>query len=701
MEARKGPILMGFAGLTLMLFGPALSSGDHIIASPEYNDILPYFAPFHTFLRQTLLAGEWPFRVPAILAGMPTAMAAQDGLFYPLNWLTLFIDSHRAMDVQTALHFFIALCAASHAARRLGFSRASATGVALMWALSGAMVGRLSEGHLTVYQALAWYPLFWQGCYMVALSPAPAPRDRQALLAGGGVLGLIGAPQVWTVALITGGLAALSALWRPPTSKSDPDSPPLSSRSLWRQRLLSIGRVVGGIALGLAISAPAWAPVAEVAGETARARLAPEFEIWEMDYPPIEFLTLLVPSLLKDQSNENRITIGAAGFLLALMGWGLARNRAMRNRLIALTAITLLFCLGTRGGLQSLLTTLFPPFEWVAGGTRFAFALTWLLCLSAGLGLEALGALSWRRPMRWRNPVPLRWAICACLLLELLVVQRFGFVLCPVDRASPLPDAVAMRLAQGAPIGRTLNLAPELRNASLTLGYEDVNGYAANLPARFVEMAAWSTGLEPRASHLAHYNRPTETFCRLFAVQFLIAHADPAHPPDPARWTPLWEDRGLGVWETTRPFPRVTALAAAGDDGLEAALFRDLTPWESEQTGAIVWQEKANSRMSWDFPKMDAPAWLVAHETWSGGWRAWVDGRRAPVHRVWHGLCAIALPPNARQVELIYRPRTFLPALLISALTLMLLGAGWTCGRWRRRPSTVQASGGPVPERGL
>jgi uncharacterized membrane protein YfhO len=75
---------------------------------------------------------------------------------------------------------------------------------------------------------------------------------------------------------------------------------------------------------------------------------------------------------------------------------------------------------------------------------------------------------------------------------------------------------------------------------------------------------------------------------------------------------------------------------------------------------------------------------LVLGETWAPGWRAWVDGRPAPVLRANVIHRAVKLPPGHHRVEFRYLPAAFrlglygTAAALAAVLTLAAARLGRT-----------------------
>lgn len=89
--------------------------------------------------------------------------------------------------------------------------------------------------------------------------------------------------------------------------------------------------------------------------------------------------------------------------------------------------------------------------------------------------------------------------------------------------------------------------------------------------------------------------------------------------------------------------------------------------------------------------EVDSAGLLVVNEAWRTGWRARVDGRPVPVHRVGGAVLGVVVPEGARDVRLFYRPdawilgqRLFLVglALVLGLAALALRGRDRAWG-WR------------------
>jgi hypothetical protein len=73
----------------------------------------------------------------------------------------------------------------------------------------------------------------------------------------------------------------------------------------------------------------------------------------------------------------------------------------------------------------------------------------------------------------------------------------------------------------------------------------------------------------------------------------------------------------------------------------------------------------------------DAPTILVLSENHYPGWRAYIDGRNVEVLRVDYELRGVVLPAGAHEISFVYRPKSVMIGLLISAITITVLGLWW------------------------
>jgi hypothetical protein len=107
-------------------------------------------------------------------------------------------------------------------------------------------------------------------------------------------------------------------------------------------------------------------------------------------------------------------------------------------------------------------------------------------------------------------------------------------------------------------------------------------------------------------------------------------------------------------------------------------------------------------RIDLDVEAGDASLVVVA-QTFYHRWRAFIDGRTAPLLRANYAFQAIEVPPGKHQIRLAYRDSAFAAGAVFSGLTLVACLAGWMLsGPARQKPggSPERAKAGPTTEPG-
>lgn len=128
--------------------------------------------------------------------------------------------------------------------------------------------------------------------------------------------------------------------------------------------------------------------------------------------------------------------------------------------------------------------------------------------------------------------------------------------------------------------------------------------------------------------------------------------------------------------------PRAVALVdPAAAERLDPALLR--SGEETYEPPQVVIHERRPTRMRVEAAAREASI-LVFSEIDYPGWRVFVDGREADLLRVDYHLRGVALPAGTHQVEMAYRPRSFLFGAIVSAATAVAMLGLLLAGR---RPS--------------
>jgi hypothetical protein len=93
--------------------------------------------------------------------------------------------------------------------------------------------------------------------------------------------------------------------------------------------------------------------------------------------------------------------------------------------------------------------------------------------------------------------------------------------------------------------------------------------------------------------------------------------------------------------------------------------------------------------------ELAAPGLVVAVDAWDPGWRAWVDGRPAPLLRANGAFRAVAVPQGRHVVEMRYRPWPVVVGLGLSAVGLAALVGGALLRRRLTPASSTSSAGSP------
>jgi hypothetical protein len=294
-------------------------------------------------------------------------------------------------------------------------------------------------------------------------------------------------------------------------------------------------------------------------------------------------------------------------------------------------------------------------------------------------------------------------AACALFLLA-IVAQRVIEVgdLYPTLPAKAFypPIAVFGKLPKsGEPfriVGQMFELIP---NSATLYGLEDVRGYQALRLKRWKEtLAIWSI---EQGVWWARVEDLTAPFLSLLNVRYALQPwTVKTIPPG---WRKIAEQPGTNLLESDHALGRafVPRLVRVGYPNAlsEMSLARDFSQvaWIDAQT--TVPREEVNgpgrARVEQSArgvlrirASMDGGGWVVISETAWKGWRAFVDGKRAPLRYADHTLLAVYVPQGEHNIRLVYLPQAFVLGAWVSGVTMFVLLLGYAVarllGRFRR-----------------
>ena len=289
------------------------------------------------------------------------------------------------------------------------------------------------------------------------------------------------------------------------------------------------------------------------------------------------------------------------------------------------------------------------------------------------------------------------WLLVACSAAELLVHHRPANPAVPARLFYPETPAVAFLRERADPWYRIAGIGPPLRPSLATVyGLADPRTSNPAKPADVAHALVRINRFPYRATD--GFVNPRDPLYQLLGVRHLMTPPGQRIPG----MKEVWQDRTARIYEVQRPLPRLFLPRAAftcppgvswSDCTRRIGNFRRraaLLPEASLPSGTDgeTWQAAAPRGGRLDLREIH-PAWiragvdpaeprLLASSIYQdGGWVLLVDGEPRATLPANGPFLAAWLQPGDQDVELIHRPRGFLPGMGIAALALALWVALW------------------------
>lgn len=536
---------LALAACVLAAFAPALL-GPRVFFE---RDVLAYWYPHMTVLRQALAERSWPLWNPWVGFGAPFLADGSFQLAYPPTWLALLLPLAVQFKLIAVGHCLLAAAGACALARGLGLGWRGAAAAGGAYGLSGPLLSAINLFHH--YAGAAWMPwLLWA---LVALlqRPGKASALRLGVLGGVQVLAASG-----DLLLCAGLLGLLLAAWQ--LARSRPNA---RTGTATAAALLLAG------SLALAIGAVQWLPTAERAVSGFRARQdARTSTYWSLH--PASLVDLAVPRLVVDLPLAPRwrerlfegrepllscLYLGVVALGLAVLALALGPGPAAPAA--AGLAFFLAASLGRHTPLYDVLLAV-PGFGLLRYPQKFLLPAALCLALLAGAGAHAWGC-EWSGAQRRR--ARLAAASLAVLAVALVLPWWRGQQLHVALLGSPADapgaaHAVALKLARSSAL---LLLAAGLVWSRSQRPLAPRRGLNAALIAGALDLVAVAHGtLELAPARLAAH-RPAvlgragvQPGARVYAAAESPACLVLAGPP--RGWSPQWR-AALAFQDALRP----------------------------------------------------------------------------------------------------------------------------------------------------
>jgi hypothetical protein len=388
------------------------------------RDTALWVLPARWFVRQSLLAGEFPSWNPYQGLGFPVLADPQYGLFYPPNWLYLLapesVVAHLA-SWMSLLHLAWGGLGMVLLARRMGVEPFGAAVAGVCWSLSGHVTSAWSVGQLLL--ADAWIPWVARGFLLLARR-----EGRWPLLSAVWPLAmslLLGEVFVSAMAMIFAAVVVSGA-----------GVPRAEIRTV-----VAVGaRAAAAWLVAMLIAAPSWLPPLQMLGATERAQAFSRESAELFSHHPFRLIEMITPGALGDPTGAfpagQWIGESAAGgaplffssylgvIAVALMVLSLRRER-LRLVLIAWAGLALFIAFGKFAPVHEVWRRILFPFAHMHSPEKYVVLVVAPVSLLAGFGAARLMMLERRdfRRVAYAAGILVMWSVAAGSILPPVLVR--------------------------------------------------------------------------------------------------------------------------------------------------------------------------------------------------------------------------------------------------------------------------------------
>ncbi len=378
--------------VALILLWPVMRHPGWWLWTPraEHSDLAVTHWPNAHFTRWALWAdGGFPLWRPTIMSGTPFAANPLAGLYYPPNWILLFLPwlpLELGFNLSALVHLWLA-GAAMYALLRRGFDTGvwGALVASVIYEASPKLLAHLGAGHVGWVQAWGWLPLVML-CVMQLLKKIEGQEGegieaRKFTIYVGVALAMQFCADVRMTAYTLVAVMAFVVLrllrW---VGKGRED------RDVG---LCNLQFVIFSLLIFLGLSACQWLPAVALLSETTRALMTlRDAALWSL---PWKYLAGL---LLANHGGFHEWTtyVGVGALMLAGVGagsvWRRRGERWLLAWLVGLLAGAAWFSLGENGGLFQLLWRFVPGLGLLRVPPRAWVLVVFAVAVLAGLGVE-------------------------------------------------------------------------------------------------------------------------------------------------------------------------------------------------------------------------------------------------------------------------------------------------------------------------
>ena len=371
--------------LTIIFFGKIIFSSRNVVLSSPICDIRTEFFACRYFGFRNLAQGILPLWNPYIFSGTPFMAGLESALFYPFNFLYLFLPTHLAINYTIILHIFLSGVFFYYFICYFGVERFPSFISSLVYMFAATQVCHIYAGHLTVLSTIIWIPLL----FLFLEKYFREDRFLYIILAGI-VLALQILAGYIQVTFYTAIALLLYFLFRTL----------ILYREKKRAKLLvrySLAFIVL-VASGLLLSALQLMPTLELVQHSIR-HPAPYAFCTSFSFPPENLITLFTPEIFGNNVQfpywgrcyfwEMWAYIGILPLILVLLAITLKKNK-YTIFFTGLTILSIVLALGRYTPLFKFLYSYVPGFNLFRGNSKFIFLTTFSLATLSAFGIQSL-----------------------------------------------------------------------------------------------------------------------------------------------------------------------------------------------------------------------------------------------------------------------------------------------------------------------
>ncbi len=346
------------------------------------GDISRQYYPWYSILYEHLHSLRLPFWINEMGGGYPLLAQGEIGVFYPLNWLLIFLFSKDVgFRLFLPIHFGIASIGSYYFGKTLKLSKSAALFAAITYVYSFFFTARLM--HMSIIASASFLPFG-----LAILEKTISQKNDKLLLWLSIIIALqiiAGHPQIAFISLLTYMCYSIIRL-----SMHD---------TYWQTKAMLFFRLIVALFLGIGIAGIQVLPTLELARYSSRIEKASDF-IFSYSLPKSQYLTYLFPyffGISPQNTNigftqfgghywEFALYIGITSFVLAIIAvFKMKKDIHVRSLFVCFFLFALLAIGGYLSPYRFLVRTFHLPFRVSA---RFLLPTTLFISMLSGFGLD-------------------------------------------------------------------------------------------------------------------------------------------------------------------------------------------------------------------------------------------------------------------------------------------------------------------------